>query len=229
MSSKIVIEYSILFSSDYHIGTGLGISGIIDDILYRDSKGRLVIPGSTMKGIIRDACEDIADILGIKHCQGKLIKGKGLCFDKPCILCLIFGSPFTPSHFKFEDARRRDEFYKIMGILNKEIRYQEFLSRVEFHNSINEETGTAKEGFLYSYELGKKSEKFIGYIKEIIPIKNKDEALSLIIAGLRFISHIGGKRRRGKGRCEIKIEKINDGSIKVEDVLNKLKNFVNKE
>lgn len=35
--------------------------------------------------------------------------------------------------------------------------------------------------------------------------------MSLLVAGMRFVQHLGGKRRRGKGRCRLEIDHITGG------------------
>ena len=210
--TNVAITYSVDFKSDYHIGTGFGISGVVDDTLVKDSKGRLFIPGGTLKGIIRDACEDLANALNIPMCDGKIADGKKMCGvnrnDDTCLLCLIFGTEVMPSHFRFQSARRRDAVSELMGD-EKMAHALQALSRVEAHNRIDRHTGTAAEKHLFAYELGKMAEPYQAGIflnRSFDNEAQEKDALTLLVAGMRFVMRMGGKRRRGKGRCRLRIE-----------------------
>jgi CRISPR-associated protein Csx10 len=219
------IRYCVDFKSDYHIGSGFGISGVVDDILVKDSKGRLFIPGATLKGIIRDACENLVDALNIRTsmCDGTVADGKRMCGvnrkGDTCLLCLIFGTEVIPSHFRFQSARRRDAVSELMG----DERMSPFLpalSRVETHNRIEPSTGTSSENRLFAYELGRRTEPYEAGIFQIQSFGNdalEKDAFALLVAGMRFVMRMGGKRRRGKGRCRLHIKGEIQGSTKEYD------------
>src|SRR3990172_12864253 len=161
--SQIAIEYDVSFNADYHVGSGVGVAGIIDNGLIHDFAGRLYIPGTTLKGIIRDACEDLMDSLKIYHCHGQVDLNKEMCgvnrYGEPCLLCFIFGTPAIDARFSFKSARRRDSLWELLST-EKLRSVSEALSRVEMHNRIVRKTGVATEKFLFSYELGRRSEPF---------------------------------------------------------------------
>ena len=210
--ANAAITYCVDFKSDHHIGSGFGIAGVVDDTLVKDSKGCLFIPGETLKGIIRDACEDLANALPIPTCDGTVAEGKKMCGvnrnDDTCLLCLIFGTEVIPSHFRFQSARRRDAVSELLGDEKMDHALQA-LSRVEAHNRIDRHTGTAAEKRLFAYELGRKSEPYQAGISQIRPFDNEaqeKDAFALLVAGMRFVLRMGGKRRRGKGRCRLRIE-----------------------
>lgn len=43
------------FSSDFHVGTGAGLGRVVDAVIARTAAGEPVVPGSTIKGLARDA------------------------------------------------------------------------------------------------------------------------------------------------------------------------------
>jgi CRISPR-associated protein Csx10 len=236
--TNAAITYYVNFKSDYHIGSGLGISGVVDDTLVKDSKGRLFIPGGTLKGIIRDAGEDLANALHISTCDGTVADGKKMCGvscnSDTCLLCLIFGTEVIPSHFRFQSARRRDAISELMGDENVGPTLQA-LSRVEAHNRIDRHTGTAAEKLLFAYELGRKSEPYQAGIFQIRPFDTEaqeKDAFALLVAGMRFVMRMGGKRRRGKGRCRLRIEGNVQGMYKSyngTELINHLPQLLKKE
>jgi len=212
--ANAAITYNVDFKSDYHIGSGFGIAGVVDDTLVKDAKGRLLIPGKTLKGIIRDACEDLVNAFHIPElvCNGTVANGGKMCgvnrSGNTCLLCLIFGSEAIPSHFRFQSARRRDAVGDLMGEEEMSSALQA-LSRIEAHNCIDRDTGTATEKLLFAYELGRKTESYEAGIFQIRPFDSSDrekETFALLVAGMRFVMRLGGNRRRGKGRCRLRIE-----------------------
>ncbi|MCD4753881.1 MAG: hypothetical protein K8R40_12490 [Anaerolineaceae bacterium] len=232
------IKYYVDLKSDYHIGSGFGISGVVDDTLVKDSKGRLYIPGDSLKGIIRDACEDLGYALDISMCDGTVAGGKEMCGvnrkGNTCLLCLIFGTEVIPSHFKFQSARRRD----IVNELIDDERMSPLvkaLSRVETHNRIDSHTGTSTETQLFTYELGKRTEPYEANIFQIRPFDNTDQekdAFTFLVAGMRFVMRLGGKRRRGRGRCRLHIEdeiQGRDGQYYLMHLIDHLPQLLNKK
>jgi CRISPR-associated protein Csx10 len=53
----------ITTESDWHIGTGHGIPGSLDAVVRRDDDGLPYVPGTTLTGVVRDACLTVARAL----------------------------------------------------------------------------------------------------------------------------------------------------------------------
>ncbi len=219
--AKTAVKYHVGFESDYHIGSGLGIAGVVDDLLIKDSKEQPLIPGSTLKGVIRDTCEDLVGALDIhaSMCDGTVKDGKKMCDinrdGKTCLLCLVFGSEVIPSHFKFQSARRRDAISEL-AVGDKESPLLRSLSRVETHNRIDPRTGIASENHLFAYELGRRADLYEANVFQIRSFSDPDQekdAFAFLVGGMRFVTRMGGKRRRGKGRCRFNIEDKIQGKL----------------
>ena len=58
-ADAIRIDYTLAFQTPFHCGTGIR-SGLIDRTIVRDSAGFLYVPGSTLKGVLREYCEQLA-------------------------------------------------------------------------------------------------------------------------------------------------------------------------
>ena len=59
----ITIDLKIAFDSKWHCGSGEG--GLLTDrLISRDSRDRPYIPGSTLKGVVRESCEKLSRSLG---------------------------------------------------------------------------------------------------------------------------------------------------------------------
>lgn len=62
-TDRLLIDYTLAFNTPFHCGTGIRES-LIDRTVVRDSDGYLYVPGSTLKGVLRDRCEQIARFYG---------------------------------------------------------------------------------------------------------------------------------------------------------------------
>ena len=52
-TDRIHITYELTFTTPFHCGTGLRV-GLIDRTIVRDNDEYLYVPGSTIKGIVRE-------------------------------------------------------------------------------------------------------------------------------------------------------------------------------
>lgn len=212
----ISLSLKISFQSDFHIGSGLGITGVADSLIMKDTYGIPYIPGSTIKALLRDSSELILDFLGIDRCDGTLEQTAGnaqgkLCGVNPpsssfCSICHIFGSPFAPPKFAFRTARYEESLYSLLQQQKMKATLRQ-LSREETHNKIDRWTGTAEEDFLFTLELGSQRFPFSSSIDQLEPMDNslREKLLPLLVAAISFTRNVGGKRRRGKGKCKIEI------------------------
>ncbi len=57
------IDYCIAFHSYWHCGSGLAAGADTDALVIKDQDGLPFIPGKTMKGLVRQAVEEISDDL----------------------------------------------------------------------------------------------------------------------------------------------------------------------
>ena len=189
----IEINFLLRFKSDFHFGSGSGIPGVIDCGLKYNSNGIPEISGKTIKGILRDAVENL---ILLKSCELSIA-------DE------IFGKE-GESNTKFRfSTPALDEQYEKTILENKGM--QKNISGIEFHNRINRESLVAEKGALFSRETGPGSFEYRGTISQIKECsKDLNKYLYFIICGMRFVTHIGGNRRRGKGLVRFEIEKIYD-------------------
>jgi len=191
------LKVSINFKSDFSVGSGYGISGLLDNTVIKTNEGIPYIPGTTIKGVIRDACEEIARMYpNIKFPQ----KNKpDTLLNSP--LSKIFGSSLRPAGFIFSSA-----YFKIS--LNQFILMRDRIIGNETHNKIDEICGTAIEDHLFSYQTTGKNYSFDFSIEEnplnIDPIDEISQAL--LIAGILFVNHIGAKKTRGRGLCDLVLD-----------------------
>lgn len=173
----------------------------------RGPGGELVIPGSTIKGLVRKSCEQLADILGVRHCVGT--RPERLCREQPCIVCNLMGSPALPSRLYFSDARPQS----LTGEETKNTDWENLYGyRTRVH--ISRRLGTAIGRRLFSAEhTAEFPMKFHASVSgsmasTIPPGEEIPLELRLLAAGLRLIDGLGGGRSQGFGRCQIDIGRL---------------------
>lgn len=213
---KVEIDYHINVKSPFHIGTGIE-KGLIDRTILKDERGLLYIPGSVIKGNVRNIAEEIARNYNLRVCSPhKHGSNDSLqCFgDKPCIVCRIFGNHRRESGLFFEDAVLEPESNKLF----KDAKYLQTEERTRV--KISRKLRIAQHGALFTSEYGIRSlvfkGKIEGYISDYTEIKvlgEGDESglpisyeIVLLLIALRSLERIGGDRSAGIGWVDIDID-----------------------
>jgi CRISPR-associated protein Csx10 len=195
--------------SDWHVGTGTGIPGSVDALVTRDHEDFPCVPAKTIAGIWRDALETLTRALDGKQKQDwsnwvRLIFGSQPPVDKrpdlrpqPAILTL--------------QAARLPQDLRDMIIERDDIRLIQALTFTKPEIKIDEKSGTAEDKMLRFAEMGR-----IGTILEApcrlhfdllegLTDSDRQTVSALLIASARLVERIGGKRRRGAGKCQLEI------------------------
>ena len=236
-TDRIQIGYELEFSAPFHCGTGIR-SGLIDRSATRDGGGYLYVPASTIKGVVRELCEQLARFyedsddkmrarIASPHDKAIALKDLGA---KPTLVTRIFGSQIGPGRLCFNDAQQTPEDKQQYDTRGEPKRYQNMQTDLYTQVRLNRPTRTAVRGALYSSEFGVRKMVFQGSIVgglECIPISSEiDEMFSgkedeptysllLLLAGLYMIERLGGNKSTGKGECRCMITqlKINNTAI----------------
>ncbi len=92
-------SYALTFRTPVSIFSGLGIAGLVDRTVVRDSKGVPYIPGSTVKGRLRFFAERLLRTTTVPPEYRIHELDQPTCKDiqTACTFCRIFGSPAIPS------------------------------------------------------------------------------------------------------------------------------------
>ena len=223
---SISIAYAIHFQTPFHFGTGLRV-GLIQRSVARDEKNFLYVPGSTLKGVLRERCEQIVRLFGLEardpHAQTLENTLSEAHSTNPDIITSIFGSRFQPGQLFFDDAQLQREQ---QAWFEPDTRHENKLRRDEFRAwqtekrtqvTISRLFGTAEPGRLYNSEYGLRSLCFVGRISGLLkgfPLSDTDDAdqpgtyslLFLLIALQTLDSDfIGGNRSTGAGHICLEI------------------------
>ncbi len=206
MTTIISLSLRLEMLSDWHIGSGGGRHGALDRLLDRDADDLPYVPGSTLRGIWRDAAEKLARGLDDGKDDGSWAK----------LVNLLFGS--QPSD---DDRHDRDVTRPRRSALRiDDLRYPEALrlwlksnqrlaQAVAFAKpgvAIDKASGRAKENFLRFEEVGRKGSVLVGGGELVLPDGvDEKEALAFLAAAAKLVERLGGKRRRGNGRCRLAV------------------------
>ncbi len=181
------IRYKIKFYSDWHCGSGLSSGADLDLLVVKDKYKLPFIPGKTMKGLIKEALEEIKefkrDQIDLVPLLGKEANAANDANDKD-----IQGACF------FKNA----ELEKTLKDKIIDNGLQEYLYKDISSTAINKE-GVADEHSLRRMEVTIPCE----LEGEILAVPDEHE--KLFSDALKFIKRLGQNRNRGLGRCSIYI------------------------
>ena len=179
------MKYKIEFFSNWHCGSGLTAGADVDALVVKDAKGLPYVPGKTLKGLLREAAEELngnnsllKKIFGLSG-ETKLSETDGTRTGE-----VFFGNATLP------------EGPAILASNLTPYLFQAFSS-----TAIDEKTGIAKDNSLRRIET-------------VVPctlegeIRNIPEGGdSLLEEAMQFIKRMGTGRNRGYGRCKISVIK----------------------
>ena len=212
MSDK-TFTVKINMLSDFQIGTGAGIPGSTDELISKDADGFPQVPAKTIVGIWRDALERLT--FGLDN------GGKSADWQK--WVEVIFGSQpnveknpgKTPvsAIVSTQPARIPKNLRANIGY---DRRLKQALTFTKVGVRIDPESGTSETDMLRFEEMGR-----IGTVLETnIEANWKDFskeqvkiALGLLILSSGLVQRLGGKRRRGAGRCSFELYSDNNSLL----------------
>lgn len=237
-NDRLKIEYDLMFATPFHCGTGIR-EGLIDRTIVRDDGGYLYVPGSSIKGVLRERCEQLArlydqhDIASPHDAKAAL---QGLGNQRPSMVTRIFGSHNVPGKLFFEDARQDEQDvlqYDSPERQGGKGKYRSLQVNVATQVRLDRPTRTAMPGALYTSEFGASDILFKGTILGWLECTAIDSnaahaesgqppgvtptySLLLLLAGLQMLDWIGGNKSTGKGHCACAITSIEMNGIKVQ-------------
>jgi CRISPR/Cas system CMR subunit Cmr4 (Cas7 group RAMP superfamily) len=220
--NRISITYKLSFETPFHCGTGLR-DGLIDRAIVRDHDKFLYVPGSTIKGVVREHCErlarmysdhdkDMSELIASPHDAKIALFALG---RRTSMITRIFGSHYNPGHLFFEDAHLEKTEKEKYGE-GEEGGYRNLQTELYTQVRLDRPTRTAVSGALYTSEFGIKDVILEGSIAgwlRCTPIAGAGEkaptySLLLLLAGLHLMDRIGGNKSTGKGKCRCEVDKV---------------------
>lgn len=214
-TNDINLRYTLTMSSAFHFGTGLR-KGLVHRSVAQDEDGYLYIPGSTLKGSLRNQLFDLHQTLDLP--SHFLIKdphrgAEDLTEFKPDpnVMRFIFGTRFNPCTLFFDDAHLNDEDKEYFVVENQPGKtgvLKQISTRTQVH--LSRLTRTAEPEMLFTSEFGLRDLRFEGRIYGRltgVPVDKSNYTYSLVmlLATLKALSRLGGNKSTGGG--EIRFNK----------------------
>lgn len=180
------IKYKIEFHTDWHCGSGLAAGADVDALVVKDKNSLPLIPGKTIKGLLREAVEEIRGFQK-KECDNLFVETFGY-FEKEKSEMKKGNTFFSNAELSIQE--------QTAVISNKVAR---FMYRSVASTAIDKD-GIAKEHSLRKMEV---TVPCILY-GEILNVP--EGCTEEMKNALKYIKRLGQNRNRGLGRCTIIIE-----------------------
>lgn len=212
LPEKFKLQIKML--SDWHVGSGYGRPGNIDRLVAKDKDNLPYIPAKTIVGIWRDACEQLAYALDNNNSnQTYWLQLVDFVFGSQPSIEDSFDTVPHPAQLSINPAHLspllRQHF---CGLSNNAMLLRSGLIFIKPGNSIDSNSGVTKQDYLRFEEVAR-GQMILETECSLLNYKNisKDKEISektlqfisaLLLAGARLLERMGGKRRRGAGKCE---------------------------
>lgn len=201
---NINLNLRIFTDSALSIGAGATSTKVgVDKTAARDSKGNLVIPSSTIKGVLRERCENILRTIDESYvCQPPRPENMcpnfpGQLKQDPCPVCEMFGSPWLKSRLFFRDGELDVSFRK-RGL-------ERFQTEIRAGVSISRSRRTAAAERLYFVETSLPNAGLV-FQSNITGEVPSGKYVALLMAAIQTNQSFGGGRARGLGWTTITLE-----------------------
>lgn len=180
------LTYSISFHAQWHCGSGLSAGADVDALVIKDKDSLPYVPGKTIKGLIREAVEDLLFFTGSP--DDKLVRK-------------VFG------HISAENEKeisKGEAFFTNAELNHDEKTYILCNNLVKFLYLTKAATEINNKGVAEDHSLRR--------IETTVPctlygkiLNVDDDMTSLMTKAAGLIKRIGVNRNRGLGRCTFKI------------------------
>jgi len=212
------LPLKIILEGPLHIGTGYD-RGLVQRTVVRDNKHNVYIPGSSLKGKARNACEDLARQTGLTVCGlPRVAEASDTADHRPklCLVCRIFGAPGGNAPdgrgLFWHNAHLTGEWRKLTAVRDRTDAWPVGQAMVRTQVQLSRARGIAAEDRLYTSEFAMPGLVFEGRVTGWLgatPCTVADDygyyEVNLLLAGLRLVEMLGGGRSRGAGRCRIEL------------------------
>ena len=207
---KVIIELKIKAETGLHIGGTSEVAKIggIDNCVIRDPlTGEPYIPGSSLKGKIRNLLEKL---LGKVSENGEVHSCEKIEDAERCEICRLFGSPIGEGRLIFRDFFLTDKSKEKLINQRNETGLD---TEIKVENVINRLTSQSTN--LRTMERVPKGTEFEGkiiynFVKKLGQDDFIEKDLKNLSAGLKLLQddYLGGSGSRGYGKVKINVEEV---------------------
>lgn len=201
----MTLTLEITFLSDWHVGQGSGRPGAIDRLVRRDADGLPYVPARTLLGVWRDSAESLAaalDLCGATTAWTTLVSQ--LFGDQPA---LRGATRCEPGRIRLTPARVLPEALR-QALANPALR--DGLTFTSPSVRVDPKTGAAEDDKLYFTELCPAGATLRAEAELLSLAELEEGAIELLFlaASAEGVRAIGGKRRRGRGACRVRVAEV---------------------
>lgn len=205
----IDLTLTIEFCSPFNIGSGFGAAGLVDSKSVKDNNDIAYIPATSLKGKIKSEFKkNMLTINSSNICNNFVNKNTEICkFEKindACVICRFFGSEFYEGSLIFGDAKIDENISEFFTKIQTDRIVDNSQSEVRMGIKLNRVLKTAEETALFNFETINPSNIFKSRIYGHVYLTG--EEYIFFIKTIESITHLGGNKARGLGKCSIKIK-----------------------
>lgn len=205
MTSQHTLSIKLL--SDWRIGSGTGRPGDVDQLVRRDAEHCPFLPAKTISGVLRDGCERVAYALDNGQTDGPWSQWAAYLFgNHPGPNKLLMP---VNAHLKVDSAHLDN---KLRRAIAPRPALQSALTLVKPGVKISSVSGAAEEKCFRLEEMARGGITLKAPFtiqdsqgERLDPNGEGEPAYALLAAGAALVERIGGKRRRGAGRCRVEL------------------------
>lgn len=206
LENRVILNYKIITISDLHVGGHSTIEPAeVDNPVIKNSEGYPIIPGSSLKGILRTETERLLRGLDIEVCDIFDRSNRGGC--NKCPVCKLFGGKDLASSARIKDSTTTQKKTFIRDGV-----------------AIDRQKRKAKQGGKFDFEVVPKGTSFSGKLTientglEEYEYAKLGAVLSLFDIFNSCSGSIGHATSRGFGEVELNVERFS--VISAKDYLN---------
>ena len=207
LGGTISFEVAIGFSSDWHVGAGGDAKGGIDSLVARDGNDLPYVQGSTLRGVWRDAAEQLAFALD-GGALGSWSEAVSDLFGSQPAIAKSSDAPLG-SLIDIRDAHLPDRLAQALATpCPGARRLRDALVFVKPGVKIDLATGRAEPNFLRFEEVARRGATLESRCEldlDAFPDVHRPAAVAFLVASARLVQRLGGKRRRGMGDCRLSL------------------------
>lgn len=188
------IKYTITFHTYWQCGSGLAAGADVDTLCIKDCNGMPFIPGKTIKGLVREAADEILTIAHKEYNIEDYLKVFGYYADNE-----------KDNNKRNQEMKKSESFFTNAKLCDYEAICQSNLQRFLFSavtNTAIDENGVAKKHRLRKIEVAVPC-TLVGEITDV-----PDSMVTTLLEALKFIKNMGTSRNRGLGRCTIEGKEV---------------------
>lgn len=206
-SKQINFNLTISFMTQFMMGSGFGMAGLIDSRTVKDKDNIVYIPASSIKGKIKAEFKKVIITVNNGNICNTLTNGE-LCkksdIKDACVICRLFGSEFYEGSLFFSDGTIGYEYHDVLSKIEENSLLPQFQAKTKTGIRINRILKVAEDKALFNYETGNPLLVFNSNIYGCSWLT--DEEYLYFKNTITNITHLGGNKGGGLGRCKIELE-----------------------